>query len=276
MTLEAAGDIARIVDIRKLVDCGAARRPPRLPPPEDQVRNAAGAGHGLEVEPFEQVLVGGPESLPPADLDRRDGDMHGVDEVRLEELPNGGDAASDPYVLPLGGVVGLPQSLRGRRIDEVERGVGQREAGSVMMGEDEDGRVEGRRVSPPPLPVEVLPRASLGPELVAAHDLGTNVLREVASEVVVQPSGSAGLGSVRPARGGERPRGQVGWEAGDATTSAVGMSEGRLEALAFARAEPVHRHAEVLHSQQLRNFLDPLSVCASEPSFDVTTRLSWD
>ncbi len=113
--------------------------------------------------------------------------------------------------------------------------------------------MEGRGVSPPPLPVEVLPRATLRPELVAAHDLGTDVPREVASEVVVQPSGSAGIGSVRPARGGEGPRDQVGREAGDATTSAVGMSEGRLEALAFASAEPVHRHAEVLHSQQLRH-----------------------
>src|SRR5262245_5720731 len=31
------------------------------------------------------------------------------------------------------------------------------------------------------------------------------------------------------------------------------MSEWLLEALAFASAEPVHRHAEVLHSQQLRH-----------------------
>src|SRR5438270_6688204 len=218
------------------------------------MRNAARAGHGLEVEPVEQVLVGGPESLASADLDRRDGDMDGVDEIRLEELPDSGDAASNPYVPPLSGVLRLPQRLRGRRIEKVKRGVGQREAGSVVVGEDQYGGVEGRDVSPPPLPVEVLPRATLRPELVAAHDLGTDVSREVASEVVVQPSGSAGLGSVRPARGGERPRGQVGREAGDATTSAVGMSEGRLEALAFASAEPVHRHAEVLHSQQLRHF----------------------
>src|ERR1700704_1998086 len=148
-------------------------RPSCSSPPEEQMRNAAGAGHGLEVEPVEQVLVGGPESLPSADLDRRDGDMDGVDEIRLEELPNSGDAASNPYVLPLGGVLGLPQGLRGRRIEEVERGVGQREAGSMMVGEDEHGGVEGRGVSPPPLPVEVLPGATLRPELVAAHDLGT-------------------------------------------------------------------------------------------------------
>src|SRR5437588_5508020 len=201
------------------------------------MRNAARAGHGLEVEPVEQVLVGSPELLPSADLDRRDGDMDGVDEIRLEELPNSGDATSTAYVLTLGGVLGLPQRLRGRRIEKVERGVGQREAGSVMVGEDEHGGVEGRGVSPPPLPVEVLPRATLRTELVAAHDLGADVPREVASEVVVKPSGSARLGSVRPARGGERPRDQVGRESGDATISALGMSEGRLDALAFASDE---------------------------------------
>src|SRR5438270_13493268 len=134
------------------------------------MRNAARAGHGLEVEPVEQVLVGSPELLPSADLDRRDGDMDGVDEIRLEELPNSGDAASNPYVLPLGGILGLPQRLRRRRIEKVERGVGQREAGSVMVGQDEDGGVEGRGGSPPTLPFEVLPRTPLRPELVAATD----------------------------------------------------------------------------------------------------------
>ena len=88
------------------------------PPPEQEVSHAAGAGHGLEVEPVEQVLGGGPESLPAAELDRRDGDVHGVDEVGLEELPNGGDAAAEPYVLSLSGVLGLlatppPVSRRG-------------------------------------------------------------------------------------------------------------------------------------------------------------------
>src|SRR4051812_11958712 len=44
----------------------------RSAPPEEQVRHAAGAGHGLQVEPVEQLLGGGPEPLAPADLDRRD------------------------------------------------------------------------------------------------------------------------------------------------------------------------------------------------------------
>src|SRR5206468_5055311 len=126
-------------------------------------------------------------------------DVHGVDEVGLQELPNSGDAAPEPYVLAVSGVGGALQRLRGCGIEEMERGVGQREAGSVMVGEDEHGGVEGRGVSPPAFPVEVLPRATLWPELVATHDLGTDVPREVAGEVVVQPSGSAGLRSVRPA-----------------------------------------------------------------------------
>src|SRR5262245_53788617 len=143
------------------------------------MRHAAGTRHRLEMESLEQVLGRVPESLPATDLDRRHGDMDGVDEVRLEELANGGDAPSDPDVLPLGGVLGLPQRLRGCRIEEVERGVGQREARSRMVGEDEHGGVERRGVSPPPGPVEVLPLATLWTELVAAHDLGTDVPCEV-------------------------------------------------------------------------------------------------
>ena len=100
----------------------------------------------------------------------------------------------------------------------------------------------GGVVAPPALPVEVLPRAALGPELVAAHDLGADVPGHVAGEVVVEPAGAAGVGAVGPARGGAGPRQQVG---------RVGVPEGPFEALALAGAEPVRRHAEVLHLQQL-------------------------
>jgi hypothetical protein len=101
-----------------------------------------------------------------AELDRGNGDVHGVDEVGLQELPDDGNAAPEPYVLPISGVPGPLQRLRGCGIEEVERGVGQREARSVVVGKDKHGRVEGRGVSPPTL--------------------------EVASEVVVQAAGSAG------------------------------------------------------------------------------------
>ncbi len=41
--------------------------------------------------------------VPHADLDRRNGDVHGVDEIRLQELPNGGNASPEPYVLAISG-----------------------------------------------------------------------------------------------------------------------------------------------------------------------------
>ena len=51
--------------------------------------------------------------------------MQGVDEVGVEELPDGGGAAAEPDVLALRGLPGLLED-RGRvAVDEVERGVGQ-------------------------------------------------------------------------------------------------------------------------------------------------------
>ncbi len=61
------------------------------------------------MEPVEQVFGGGPESFTAADLDRRDGDVHCVDEVGLQELPDGGDAAAEPYVFAVSCVGGLLQ-----------------------------------------------------------------------------------------------------------------------------------------------------------------------
>ena len=92
--------------------------------------------------------------------------MHAVDEIRVEELPDRGDAASNPYVLAVGGVLGLPQRLLGvasRKWNVVSASV---KLGRSMVGEDEHGGVEGRVVAPPPLPVEVLPRARCGPNLL--------------------------------------------------------------------------------------------------------------
>lgn len=215
------------------------------------MRCAAGAWHRLVLVSVEKVFVRCPKSLALADLDGGDRHVKSVDEVRFEVLADGCDSASDPYVLSVGCIFGLSQRFFGCRFEEVERGVGEREAGSVMVGEYEHGGMERWRVAPPSGPVVILPRAALGSELVAPHDLSADVPCEVAHEVVVESSGSTGLGSVRPTRGGERPRSQIGWEIGDATTSGFSMSEGRFEALAFTCPEPVHRHHEVLYPYEL-------------------------
>ena len=99
-----------------------------------------------------------------------------------------------------------------------------------MVGQYEHGGVERWGVTPPALPIVVLPRATLGSELVSAHDLSADVPCEVTGEVVIEPSGPAGVGAVRPARGGAGPREEV---------SGVGVPEGLLQALAFTCAEAV-------------------------------------
>ncbi len=115
-------------------------------------------------------------------------------------------------------------------VDEVERGVGQRERRALVVGQDEHRRVERRLVAPPALPFVVAPRPALRAELVAAHDLGADVVGEVAGEVVVEAAAPAGVGAVGPARRGAGPREHV---------AGVGVAERALEALALTRAEAV-------------------------------------
>src|SRR5690606_23819804 len=159
-----------------------------LRPPEQVVRPAAPAGHHLEVKTTGQLPGGFPELESGAELDRRDRHVHGVDEVGVEELPDRGDAATEPHVL-----------------------------------------------APPALPRVVLPRSPLRPELVAAHDLGADIVREVAGEVVVESAAAAGIGAIGPARGGARPSHQVaGVEA-----------ERAVEALVLPGGDAVARDAEV-------------------------------
>lgn len=81
------------------------------------------------------------------------------------------------------------------------------------MGEDEDRSVERRGVSPPTFPVAALPRTTLWSELVAPHDLSTDVAGIVASEVVVEPPGNprARCGSASSRWQTPTYRGRPGW-----------------------------------------------------------------
>ena len=68
--------------------------------------------------------------------------------------------------LPSAASLACSSTVGRRRVDEVERGVGQRERGPRVVGEHEHGGVERRVVAPPALPLVVLPRATLGPNLL--------------------------------------------------------------------------------------------------------------
>jgi len=57
--------------------------------------------------------VGLPEAFTAAELDWRDGDVHRVNEVGVEELADGCDAATQTHVLAACGLLRSPQGLAG-------------------------------------------------------------------------------------------------------------------------------------------------------------------
>ena len=207
-----------------------------LSAPEHQVSYAAGTGHGLKVESVEQVVWGDPEPLTAADRDWSDGDVHLVDEIRIEELADGVHTATESDVLAVGGILSQIQRDGGRGVDEVERSVGEGETRSRIVGQDEYGCVERWRFAPPARPIEIRPRASIWPELVAPHDLGADVAVEVAGGTIVEAAGAAGIGSIRKTGGRQRPAEEV---------TRVNVPEGAFEALALSGAKAVQRYAKL-------------------------------
>ena len=84
-----------------------------LPPAEGDVDDAAGAVHGLDLEPFFEPLQPVPEPLPAAQHDRHHDDVRVVDQVGGQEFADGGRAAavrtSPPAAAP-----GAPAQAPGR------------------------------------------------------------------------------------------------------------------------------------------------------------------
>ena len=113
-----------------------------------------------------------------------------------------------------------------------------------MVGEHEHRRMERRVLAPPPFPVKVVPRSTLGPELVAAHDLGADVAGEVTGAVVVQTIRPARIGSIDPVRGRSRPGEEVG---------RICVTERVLETLPHTGTVAIARHHEVVDTDRLRH-----------------------
>ena len=170
--------------------------------------------------------------------------MQGVDEPGVEELADRGDPAAESYVLALRRLPRLLQDRGRLGIGEVERGVGERERRTQVVRHHEHGRAERRLLPPPALPLVVLPRAALGPELVAPHDLGADVVGEVPREVVVEAAAPAGIRAHGPARGGSGPGEQP---------LGVLKAERQLKTLVLTGTDAVVRHVEVHDSQQLNH-----------------------
>src|SRR6185437_5201431 len=177
-------------------------------PREQHVRRArrrrvpgAAVAQLQEVDAAEQRLAG------PED-DRRDRDVHLVDQPRLQVLADGADAAADADVLAACGLTRLAQ----RRLDAIGHEVKRRaalhgERPARVVREYEHRRVVGRVVAPPAAPGFVGPRATHGPEHVAPEDPGADVCEAACREVIVD-AGLAALGAqhaLRRGAGGEYP-----------------------------------------------------------------------
>jgi hypothetical protein len=108
------------------------------------------------VIPVEELIRGAPQPGSGTELHGGDGHVQSVDQIGVEELPDGVRAASPPHVLAVGCLERELEHVLGRAADEVERGVGERERRTLVMGHDEDRGVDRWLATPPPPPVVVV------------------------------------------------------------------------------------------------------------------------
>jgi hypothetical protein len=107
------------------------------------VGDAAGAVHGLNLEPFFEPLQPVPEPLPAAQHDRHHDDMRVVDQAGGQEFADGGRAAADADIGASGGLARPRKRLRGADVEEVKRGTAVHlDGGPGMVGEDKDRGAE--------------------------------------------------------------------------------------------------------------------------------------
>src|SRR5699024_3997220 len=207
--------------------------------PEEAVLDPARRGDLLEVETVLELLRRLPQPQPVPVLDRCDRHVQLIDQVGVEELAHRRDPAADPHVLAVGELERALEGGGGGGVEEVEGGLADGERLPLVMGEHDDGRVEGRLLAPPADPAVVGPGAALGAELVPAHDLRPDTAREVPGQMILEPARTAGFGASGEARGLERLA-----DPGHG----VAVPEGPSEGLLLAGADAVEGDAEVLHT----------------------------
>ena len=134
----------------------------------------------------------GEEVFAAAEEDRRDGEMHLVDQAQPADIAGSSRRRHRP------GRRGRsrPPSRVQRRVntvgDEVKRRAAiHRDRRARMMGEHEHRTVIGRVVAPPAFPTLVRPVSPDGPEHVAAHDPGADIGKAARRKIVVDPGRAA-------------------------------------------------------------------------------------
>src|SRR2546421_509990 len=181
------------------------------------------------------------ERLTTAEQDRRDRDMHLVDEPRLEILAHRGRPAADLDIAPARGLPGATERFLNSAGDEMKDGPAfHRDRDARVVRQHEHRHVIRRVLAPPAAPLVVGPRPAYGAEHVSAHDIRTDAFPEALGKIVV--------GTRRPARFAvylaKRARADV-----PAVQLLTTHAEWVLQSLAGAGAVPVERDREVVDAQ---------------------------
>ena len=112
----------------------------------------------LDGESFFEAFQPIPEANSAAEHDRRDHEMHVLNEIGREERPHGGRSSTDTNVQVTGRLLRERERLRRCGVDEVEGGAAFHvQARPRVMGQDEDRRVEHGVVAHEPVGLSLPP-----------------------------------------------------------------------------------------------------------------------
>src|SRR5881628_1779517 len=198
------------------------------------------------------------ERLTTAEQDRRDRDVHFVDEARLEILAHRGRPAADLDIEPACGLPGATERFLNSAGDEMKDGPAfHRDRFARVVRQHEHRHVIRRVLAPPAAPLVVGPRPAHGAEHVSAHDIRTDAFPEALGKIVV--------GTRRPARLpvhlAKRARADV-----PAVQLLTTHAEWVLPSLAGAGAVPVERDREVVDAQLGHGILRWFTYASNGPS----------
>src|ERR1044071_992000 len=130
------------------------------------------------------------EMLASAEQDRRDRDVHLVNEPRLEILPQRRNAAAELDVEVARGLPGALERVLNSAGDEMkDRPAFHGDRLARVTRQHEHRRMIGRILPPPAAPLVVTPRPALGAEHVAAHDPRTDPHHAALRKIIVGARG---------------------------------------------------------------------------------------
>lgn len=128
-----------------------------------------------------------------AEEDRREGQVHVIDEPGAKVLPDGGNSAAHADIAAVGSVNRSLERSVNAIGDKVESGAAfHLDRSARVVGEHKNRSVVRRIVAPPSLPNVVWPGSADRPEHVPANDPRADIV-EASSDKVIVNSGSAAI-----------------------------------------------------------------------------------